>query len=186
VRIGIALSGGKSSRMGRQKSSITVGDSTMLAHSVDLLNACNLDSVVLSGSESGIPDVFPNKGPVGGIHAVVVELSLKVGDILLILPNDMPLMRSDVLLQLLSHTETQQCTSIYENHPMPLCLYLSANVMAQFTQLESAKGMSIRHLIKVDKVALLQASNEQVFSNVNTPQELEDAVLNYQNMRTQP
>lgn len=182
MQIGIALSGGKSSRMGRQKSSIRVGDATMLEHSVTLLNKLNLDSVVISGAQSGIPDLYENKGPVGGIYAVVTSLSLSVGDIVLILPNDMPLMRSDVLSPLLAVSKKHQCSCIYEHHPMPLCLYLSKAVMTQFEALENAKGMSIRQLINVDSVQQLKAESEQVFANVNTPQELEDAMLIYQSM----
>lgn len=182
MRVGLALSGGKSSRMGKDKSSITVGSSTMLERSLTLLNSLDLDKVVISGLNFGIPDIFPDKGPVGGIYSVIQHLSLKAGDIVLIIPNDMPLLRSEVLLALLEHSISQQCTCIYNKHPMPLCLFLSEAVLTRISLLESAAGMSIRYLIEADRVVELAVASHAVFSNVNTPEELEDAIQKYNNM----
>ncbi|AEP29642.1 molybdenum cofactor guanylyltransferase [Brumicola nitratireducens] len=182
MRVGLALSGGKSSRMGKDKSAITVGSSTMLERSIALLNALGLDKVVISGLNFDIPDIFPDKGPVGGIYSAIQSLSLKAGDIVLIIPNDMPLLRSEVLLALLEHSVSQQCTCIYNKHPMPLCLFLSEAVLTRISLLESAAGMSIRYLIEADRVEELAVDSHAVFSNVNTPQELEDAVKKYNNM----
>lgn len=182
MRVGLALSGGKSSRMGKDKSSITVGSSTMLERSVMLLNSLDLDNVVVSGLNFDIPDLFADKGPVGGIYSVIQSLSLKAGDSVLVLPNDMPLLSSEVLLTLLEHSASQQCTCIYNKHPMPLCLFLSEAVLARLSLLESAAGMSIRYLIEADRVEELVVDSHAIFSNVNTPQELEDAVQKYHNM----
>lgn len=182
MRVGLVLNGGKSSRMGKDKSLMTVGSATMLEHSVALLKSLDLNKVVISGLKFDIPDIFPDKGPVGGIYSAIQHLSLKVGDIILILPNDMPLMRAEVLLALLVQSTKQQCTCIYQQHPMPLSLFISEAVLARITLLESAAGMSIRHLIEVDRVEELVPESHVVFSNVNTPQELEDAVKKYNNM----
>ena len=148
MRVGLALSGGKSSRMGKDKSAITVGSSTMLERSITLLNGLDLDKVVVSGLNFDIPDIFPDKGPVGGIYSAIQSLSLKAGD----------------------------------KHPMPLCLFLSEAVLTRISLLESAAGMSIRYLIEADRVEELAVDSHAVFSNVNTPQELEDAVQKYNNM----
>jgi molybdopterin-guanine dinucleotide biosynthesis protein A len=183
LQIGLVLSGGKSSRMGKDKAAVEIGGSTMLEHSMSLLNSLVLDKVVLSGSADGYPDIFPDKGPVGGIYSAIVNLSLKEGDLVLIIPNDMPLMRSNVLSQLLEQSLNHQCTYIFKRHPMPLCLYISENVLAQCQLLESVKGMSIKQLIEADKVGELAVKDDSVFINVNTPQELEDVIQTLQEMR---
>lgn len=154
----------------------------MLERSITLLNSLDLDKVVVSGLNFDIPDIFPDKGPVGGIYSAIKYLSLKAGDIVLIIPNDMPLLRSEVLLALLEHSVSKQCTCIYSEHPMPLCLFLSEAVLARMSLLESAAGMSIRYLIEADRVVELAVDSHAVFSNVNTPQELEDALQKYNNM----
>lgn len=176
VQIGLVLSGGKSSRMGKDKSSMTVGKTTMLEHSIGILKSLNLDKVVVSGAEFDIPDIFTDKGPVGGIFSAIQHLSLTIGDSLLIVPNDMPLLRSDLLLKLMQQSLIHKCTCLYKQHPMPLSLYISEGILARLELLENTAGMSIRYLIQADKVVELAVESGDVFSNVNTPQELEQAV----------
>ncbi|MFQ3207307.1 MAG: molybdopterin-guanine dinucleotide biosynthesis protein A [Glaciecola sp.] len=182
LQIGLVLSGGKSSRMGKDKSAMKVGKATMLEHSINMLNSLNLDNVVVSGADFDIPDLFPNKGPVGGIYSAVQHLSLSTGDIMLVIPNDMPLLRPDLLQRLIQQSFNHQCTFTYQNHPMPLSLFISEGILNRLQSLESAAGMSIRHLIQADKVGELSVELQDVFSNVNTPQELENAVQNYKKM----
>jgi molybdopterin-guanine dinucleotide biosynthesis protein A len=182
LQIGLVLSGGKSSRMGKDKSALKVGKATMLEHSINILNSLNLDNVVVSGADYAIPDLFPNKGPVGGIYSAVQHLSLCTGDIILVIPNDMPLLRPDLLQTLMQQSLIHQCTFTYKNHPMPLSLFISESILERLQLLENAAGMSIRYLIQADKVEELSVESPDVFSNVNTPQELDDAVQNYKKM----
>jgi molybdopterin-guanine dinucleotide biosynthesis protein A len=184
VQIGLVLSGGKSSRMGRDKSAMTIGTETMLEHSIALMNSLNLDRVVVSGADFDIPDIFPEKGPVGGIYSAIQYLSLNVGDIVLIIPNDMPLLSSDALLRLVQQSVLRKCTFIYKQHPMPLSLYISKSVLTRLQLLEGATGMSIKYLIEADRVEELAVVSQDVFSNVNTPQELEYAIQTYNKMRS--
>ncbi|MFT5712006.1 MAG: molybdopterin-guanine dinucleotide biosynthesis protein A [Glaciecola sp.] len=182
LKIGLVLSGGKSSRMGKDKSALKVGKGTMLEHSIDMLNAVNLDKVVVSGADFDIPDLLPNKGPVGGIYSAVQHLSLSTGDIILVIPNDMPLLRPDLLQRLMQQSVIHQCTFTYKNHPMPLSLFISEGILERLQSLGNSAGMSIRYLIQADKVEELSVESQDVFSNVNTPQELEEAVQNYKKM----
>ncbi|MFT6087551.1 MAG: molybdopterin-guanine dinucleotide biosynthesis protein A [Glaciecola sp.] len=182
LQIGLVLSGGKSSRMGKDKSALKVGKATMLEHSINILNSLNLDNVVVSGADYAIPDLFPNKGPVGGIYSAVQHLSICTGDIILVIPNDMPLLRPDLLQTLMQQSLIHQCTFTYKNHPMPLSLFISESILERLQLLENAAGMSIRYLIQADKVEELSVESPDVFSNVNTPQELDDAVQNYKKM----
>jgi molybdopterin-guanine dinucleotide biosynthesis protein A len=175
VQIGLVLSGGKSSRMGKDKSAMTIGTETMLEHSIAIMNSLNLDRVVVSGAEFDIPDIFSEKGPVGGIYSAIQHLSLNVGDIVLVIPNDMPLLSSGALLTLVQQSVIQRCTFIYKQHPMPLSLYISKSILTRFELLKDADGMSIKYLIEADRVEELAVVSQDVFSNVNTPQELEEA-----------
>jgi molybdopterin-guanine dinucleotide biosynthesis protein A len=182
LKIGLVLSGGKSSRMGKNKSAMTVGKETMLEHSINMLNCLNLDNVVVSGADFDIPDVFPNKGPVGGIYSAIQHLSLSTGDIILVIPNDMPFLCPDLLQRLMQQSLLHQCTFMYKNHPMPLSLFISEGILNRLQLLENSAGMSIRYLIQADKVEELGVESPDVFSNVNTPQELEEAIQNYKKM----
>jgi molybdopterin-guanine dinucleotide biosynthesis protein A len=58
---------------------------------------------------------------------------------------------------------------------MPLSLYISKSILTRFELLKDADGMSIKYLIEADRVEELAVVSQDVFSNVNTPQELEEA-----------
>lgn len=69
------LAGGYSSRMGRDKAALSFGGTTMLDQQVRKLRSVGIEDIMISGSElavSGtryVPDVFPHRGPLSGIHA---------------------------------------------------------------------------------------------------------------------
>lgn len=176
----MVLSGGKSSRMGQDKSCLVLGDHTMLEKSVGLLKQLELDDVFVSGNQYDIPDIQANKGPVGGLYSAIKKLGLTEGDSIIVVPNDMPLMKKDVIELLIIESDKHKCTVVYQDQPMPLCLYISAKLVKRMQEITSSSGMSIRYLIEADKVKSLQSSSSLVFSNVNTPEELESTKKHFQ------
>src|SRR5689334_15743816 len=72
---GFVLAGGQSRRMGRDKAVIEWGRETLLTHAVKRMSEAFLEVVVLGGSRSegfsSLPDEFPNRGPLGGIHSAL-------------------------------------------------------------------------------------------------------------------
>lgn len=74
---GVILAGGKSRRMGRDKSQLTLGGETLVARAVRLLSALSDDLVVVSGTQETyagpnarlIEDRIPGGGALSGVHA---------------------------------------------------------------------------------------------------------------------
>lgn len=73
---GIVLAGGASRRMGQNKAELILNGKTLLQHQVDKLRKLGIKDIMLSGAWcpalSGtrvIPDEFPGKGPLAGLHA---------------------------------------------------------------------------------------------------------------------
>lgn len=165
------LNGGKSTRMGRDKSCMLVGNNSMLDKSVALMHKLALDRVCVSGKAHDIPDITFNKGPVGGIYSAISKMNLDVGDILLVLPNDMPLMEVQLLSDLLLHAKEQKCTCVYEKQPMPVCLFINKNLLVRLKEIEQTEGMSLRYLIEADRVLKLKTSSVKAFTNVNAPED---------------
>lgn len=67
---GLILAGGLYSRMGTDKVQLHRNGQAMLEYSQTLLESLGLD-VLISGSEQGIPDLFPELGPLAGIYTTV-------------------------------------------------------------------------------------------------------------------
>ena len=73
---GIILAGGASRRMGQDKAGLRLAGKTLLQRQADKLRGLGIQDVMLSGADCPalpgvrvIPDEYPGKGPLGGLHA---------------------------------------------------------------------------------------------------------------------
>src|ERR1700754_289360 len=111
--IGLILAGGLSSRMGEDKALMEIDGLSMLDRTARVLRRMDAELVVVSGSRpGGIPDRWPEAGPVGGM-ASAAEV-LPDAD-LLVVPVDMPRLGHAVLAPLLAH-RSQRATR-WAGHP---------------------------------------------------------------------
>ncbi len=87
---GYILAGGKSSRMGRDKAFLKIGEKTFLENAVEILKPnCDQVKIVLNKSQnhfieklpdgiSHIFDIHENRGALGGIHAAFQRLRNRI------------------------------------------------------------------------------------------------------------
>ena len=181
------LSGGASSRMGRDKAWVEVDGRPLIVRSLEMLSSLGLDEILISGrrgtdySAFGLPVLFdarPGCGPLGGIERA---LDAAVYPMVLILAVDLPLMTSTFLRKLTSH-----CHGLTGAIPMlngrlePLaavypkrCLLTARNCLAE-------SRIAARHFgqICVSEGALriyeVQPVDSQCFVNCNSPSDLPD------------
>lgn len=96
------LAGGYSTRMGTDKATLPFGDGTLLSHQIQKLQSLGVDEVLISGTPEGIPDVYPHRGPLSGIHACLLNAK---HDAVLFLSVDAPLVPLETLCSLIeAHT----------------------------------------------------------------------------------
>jgi len=90
---GFVLAGGKSSRMGRDKAFMQLGEHTLLTHALGLVRAATGSAQIVGSAEKFaafgpvIEDIYPGQGPLAGIHAALAETRT---DLNLIVAVDMP------------------------------------------------------------------------------------------------
>ena len=131
---GLILAGGKSSRMGTDKSLLTMPDSqqTLLEYCQEQLALVCDDNVFVSGSQhqQGIADVIPNCGPLSGIHAVIVHINAYHPNIneLLVIAVDMPDLCYEDFEYLLKMGRNSHVLCAFENCFLPLYIPLSIKV----------------------------------------------------------
>ena len=99
---GVVLAGGKSSRMGQEKGLVEVGGQRMIFTVTSILrHAPEVDSVIVVTNNPErfsfldlpmIPDYFPGKGPLAGIHAALNV----VRDWIFVAACDMPLLSPEL------------------------------------------------------------------------------------------
>jgi molybdopterin-guanine dinucleotide biosynthesis protein A len=131
---GLILAGGRSSRMGTDKSLLTLPEnqiSLLESAQKQLELVCN-NLVLTSGEQhaQGIPDCIPNCGPLSGIHAAVTRIEFSHPDIneLLVVAVDMPDLRAADYHHLLKIGRKNQRLCSFERCYLPLYIPLSNSV----------------------------------------------------------
>lgn len=112
---GLILAGGRSSRMGRDKATLTLPDGrTLLQRQADILRATGVTNLLVSvrpGSETNlpgatlVPDATPDAGPLAGIAA---GLRAAPPGLVLVLAVDMAEMQSGHLRQLVERATPER------------------------------------------------------------------------------
>ena len=99
------LAGGQSRRMGQDKAFLELGGRTLLDHALALANAVARVVRIVAPREKfltialTIEDVFPNHGPLGGIHAALRSTATELN---LVLAVDLPFVEADFLTYMIA------------------------------------------------------------------------------------
>lgn len=171
----ILLAGGCSSRMGRDKAELDFHGVTFLQHQVNKLQSLGIRDIVVSGHENApegcrfVPDVYPHRGPLSGIHAGLLAIRNPGA---LVLAVDTPLVPLR-LLQELIEAHTAGITVVRsQGKPEPL-IGVYDKVMAEACEgMLQGEDSSPQTLLRCVGAAALEYRGERsLLTNCNTPEE---------------
>lgn len=171
---GIVLAGGRSSRMGRDKALLEIDGRSLLDRAIDLLHAAGAARVVVSGdrpSHGGVPDAWPEAGPLGGIASVLPGC----GDgAIVVVPVDMPELDA-VSLRRLVDALVAASAARFAGHPLPWAARVDDGLRSAVGRLmgQAADTRSMRALHAAVDGVDCAADNARGLCNVNTPTEWE-------------
>jgi len=185
------LAGGKSVRMGTDKAFLKLGSRTLLECSLQLARSVT-DGVVIVGSRQAfsgyapvVEDVFPDRGPLGGIHAA---LRSSETDLNLMLSVDTPFMTEAFLRFLVAQVAPDAVVAVprVENRWQPLCaIYRRSFADLAEQSLTEGKNKIDALFDRVNVNALDEKSwqplgfTSDIFRNLNTPEELREAQISF-------
>ena len=182
---GIVIAGGKSLRMGTDKSSLMFRNQSFLDRAVGLLQHFTNDIIVSTNKNiphnayKTIPDIVPDTGPMGGLHACLPQIK---NDRALVIPVDMPLLNVEALQYLLQQVDMQQKLTVFKAGD---CLQMLTGVyhkdIVPLLQTHLGTGdYRLRNLLKKIPHQIVDAGEfSSIFVNVNTPEQLNK--LNFEN-----
>jgi molybdenum cofactor guanylyltransferase len=179
------LAGGKSSRMGRDKAFVQFAGETLLQHALLVAKSVTQHVwIVGDGSKFSsvgpvIPDIFRDRGPLGGIHAA---LNASETDLNLFLAVDLPLVPADLLKFVVREARRHRAMVTLpeaEGRLQPLC----AVYRRAFCELANRALLNGHYKIdalfndvEIRVIAGAELRNggfqETVFHNLNTPDDL--------------
>ncbi|HEV2396536.1 MAG TPA: molybdenum cofactor guanylyltransferase [Candidatus Sulfotelmatobacter sp.] len=182
------LAGGKSTRMGTDKAFVEFDGETLLARMLKVARTVSKDVRIVgdrqkfAAHDRVVEDIFPNCGPLAGIHAA---LRSSFTDRNLILAVDVPFITTQFLDFLITHSRgsSADVTLVRAREGwQPLCaVYRRMFADAAEDALRKARYkidllFDAANLCVISESELQAAGfSPQLFRNLNTPKELEDA-----------
>lgn len=175
------LAGGQSRRMGVDKGFCKVDESEFIPLIAKSLSKISTEVILVSNLEKyqvfglkRIEDIYPNKGPLGGIHAALSYTSTENN---IILSCDIPLITTNLIQKLLiasKHHDVVQLATAQET--MPLAALYKKSCLAHFANQLKKNDLKLKNALQnIDIKSILVSKNEEVYlSNINTPEELKE------------
>lgn len=183
-RAGFLLAGGQSSRMGVDKAFLNFGGTTLLDRALGVLQAaCGSVTIVgdpakFAGAGRVITDVFPGRGPLGGIHAALVDSRAELNAILAV---DMPFVSAELVRFLIAAAEDSSAVVVVPRASagfQPLCAVYRREFAALAEQALQAGNYKIDAAftgvpLRIVEEAELAAAgfSAKNFLNINTPED---------------
>jgi len=195
-RAAFLLVGGKSTRMGANKAFLDFRGQTLLERALRTLRATcgNVtivgDPVTFASYAPAVADVFPNCGPLAGIHTALAHSEAELN---LMLAVDMPFVSKELLLFLFDRSETATAKGIGDAPAVvtvprirggwqPLCAIYRPEFLSTAEKALKAGRYKIDatfaglHARIIDEPELAAAGfSERDFFNVNTPEDRRSA-----------
>jgi molybdopterin-guanine dinucleotide biosynthesis protein A len=182
------LAGGKSTRMGTDKAFLDFRGKTLLQRALDTLRSLTPEVMIVGERNKYVAfapvveDVFRARGPLGGIHAA---LAATATDLNLLLAVDLPFVQKSLLSFLLNKAAQTDALAVVprtDGYFQTLCAIFRKDfgqVAEESLQRGENKIDAVFERVKVmiveeDELAR-RGFPSRMFSNLNTPQELQRA-----------
>ena len=179
----LILTGGKSSRMGTDKSQLEIGGVTLLERTIGLIKPLTEDiyiSVAHDDTEQHplptIKDLEPSPGPLGGLQAAFDH---DPNSTWLLIACDLPKLSPEDLSQLLENQGKDVTCFLnpLDDHPEPLCAIYAPSASTTLNKIISENRRCARKFIRsLDRVEL-RAPEPQALLNLNRPELLTELQL---------
>ena len=183
----IILAGGASSRMGRDKSDLTIDGKTFLEMQIEKGEKLGISDILLSGYHGEnkykypiIPDRFPGKGPLGGLEACFCKAK---NPYCLVLGVDVPLVPAEELTALIRqslHSDAKAVILSHSGHEEPLMRVYSTDLAdAMLEEITERKGAVFAFLRKNGYECYESQAAAWYFSNINDSETYKEIARNH-------
>ena len=175
----VILAGGKSSRMGSCKAELPWAGKTLLEHQVDKICSLGIRDIIVSGYSKPvpgtryIPDIYPKKGPLGGIHA---GLNAAQRGTVFVISVDAPLFSTgDIKTLLTAHLAGSSPITVVEHSGIiePLIGVYSRSLSGAAESVLQSENTSVKRLFDKVGFAACEFTDENSVRNCNTIEEYE-------------
>jgi molybdopterin-guanine dinucleotide biosynthesis protein A len=193
---GIILSGGKSTRMGENKSFLTFGTETVIEHIVNLMRSIFSEVVIITNEPEiykflnikTYKDIFQNVGPIAGIHSGLVNSKTEKN---FIISCDIPLMNADMIKSIIDQSSDslvtapkadgfiQQLCAVYNKSLIPTIeeIIQADTIDENRDSVQTKRKCKVHTLLDkidakiIENIEILDGYHENIFLNMNRPED---------------
>ncbi|NTS77868.1 molybdenum cofactor guanylyltransferase [Catenovulum sp. SM1970] len=173
---GVILAGGCSSRMGQDKTELTVNELSLLDYAKARLQSTGANPILISRNTfdmGTLPDIYPHHGPLSGVHSAAMEAKRAEG--LLVIAVDMPLISVNSLTVLVATGQLHNRPVHYQGASLPCYIPLSDSIKLKLEHiLTSKQNKTLENFLYHEKTLVLQPRDKKEFININTPEQWQE------------
>jgi molybdenum cofactor guanylyltransferase len=183
------IAGGKSSRMGQDKAFLSLRGETLLSRSLQLARTVATNVFIVGDAKKFaafgpvIEDIYPDRGPLGGIHAALCATSAELN---LMLAVDLPFVDTRLLEYLTAEARKSKAIVTVPRTAarfQPLCaIYRSEFCAVADEALQNNKNKIDLLFAGIETRIIAEAEltrsgfSAEMFRNLNTPQDVDEAL----------
>lgn len=191
--LGFILAGGRSSRMGTDKATVSVAGRSMLQTARDVMSHTQVHHhVVVGGRFADVHENAKGLGPGRAICELIVKSyslchesddyqtqSNDVKGYALFIPVDMPFLTPQKLTTLIQLSQQHERAHFYAQYYLPLVVPISTSSSNKLSELVVQKpSPSVRNVIHaVNASATKYSGDDKEFANINSPAELAELLI---------
>lgn len=184
---GVILAGGKSSRMGTNKSFLKIGNQTIIERIADLMKSVFSEVILITNTPEEYPflnlptfeDIYKWKGPLAGIHSALVHSKTEK---IFVLSCDVPLMSKEMIEYIVEYNSDKPiifCEAA--GYHQPLVGVYSKVILSEvedFISTTEVSDKSFHHFLKSVEAEIIHPEKlsfykDELFFNVNRPEDFE-------------
>lgn len=176
----IILAGGKSSRMGREKGLSIYKQKSMVEYAIKLAKSFCSECILVANNPGYegfnaklVADVYPNKGPLGGIYSGMKQSKAEQ---FLVLPCDMPELKASVIARLLKSHKTEVSIAKQGGRLHPLVGIYNKVILDRLESCLESDNLAVMSLLDQCHIEILSFDDgyTEFFKNVNHAKDLEE------------
>lgn len=179
------LAGGKSSRMGSDKGMLLLNEFVFIEHIVKALEKASIENITIVSQNAAydfltcnrIEDIYPDKGPVGGIFTALSHSGTKQN---IILSVDVPLISADIIEWLVANKDDEKVITQMRvgDKTSPLIAIYDKDVVSVFEEHLKRDQLKLRMVIDEIPHQTIEVPEKwsSLLQNINTKEDYQNLI----------
>jgi molybdenum cofactor guanylyltransferase len=179
------IAGGKSSRMGSDKGMLLLNETVFIAHIVKALQEATIQNITIVSANSDydflncnrIEDIYPDKGPVGGIFTALSHSKTEQN---IVLSVDVPLISAAIITWLIANIDNEKLITQVkvEDKTSPLIAVYNRKAVTIFEEHLKREQLRLKMVVEAIPNQTIEVPEKwhSLLQNINTKEDYQNLI----------